>query len=143
VDVLLLLAQVVLAVLLVVMPLFSAYDKWAAWSPRRRIIAVAFAIGIAVVAFGQYQRNVKLHEGGLEHAIGNVGLLRSGPWYARRVWLTLWEYLGTVVAGSLLLSFALEAARKKAWLRFAASAGVFVLMLTLAVLLKLHTWSAD
>jgi hypothetical protein len=142
VDVLLLLAQVVLAVMLVVMPLFSAYDKWASWSPKRRIIAVAFAIGIAVVAFGQYQRIVKLHEGGLEHALGNVGLFH-GPWYARRVWMTLWEYLGSVIAGSLLLGFAIEAARKKAWMRFAASAGVFALMLTLAVLLKLHTWSAD
>src|SRR5262245_4184449 len=112
-DVLLLLAQVVLAVLLVVMPLFSAYDKWASWSATRRIVAVAFAVGIAVVAFGQYQRIVKLHEGGLEHAIGNVGLFKSRPWYARRVWLTLWEYLGAVAAGSVLLALAFEAARKK------------------------------
>jgi hypothetical protein len=142
-DVLLLLAQVALAVMLVVMPLFSAYDKWASWTPQRRIIAVALAIGIAVVAFGQYQRIVKLHEGGLEHAIGNVGLIRGGPWYARRVWLTLWEYLGTVVAGSVLLAFALEAWRKKAWMRVGACAGVFALMVTFAALLKLHTWSGD
>jgi len=40
-DLLLLAAQVVLIVLLVVLPLFSAYDKWQLWPTRRKLIALA------------------------------------------------------------------------------------------------------
>ena len=138
-DVLLLLAQVVLAVLLVVMPLFSAYDKWAGWSARRRIVAVAFAVGIAVVAFGQYRRIVHLKEGGLEAAIANLGTWR-GPWFARRVVVSFWEWLGTILAGSVLAGFAIDAGRKRQWRSFAATAGLFALLVTLAALLKLGSW---
>jgi hypothetical protein len=139
VDLVLLLAQVVLAVLLVVMPLFSAYDKWTGWTARRRLIAVAFAVGIAVVAFGQYQRIVHLNDGSLKDALGNVGLFR-GPWYARRVWMTVWEYVGAVVAGAVLLSMSIDAGRRRAWPRAAASAALFALMVSLVVLLKLRSW---
>jgi hypothetical protein len=136
-DVLLLLVQIALAVLLVVMPLFSAYDKWQVWSVKRRVIAVAFAVGIAVVAFSQYQRTLHLRD--LEHSIPNVGLLR-GPWYARRVGATIWEFVGLALAGSVLLTLSWESARKKRWHYVAASLGVFALMLGLVMMLKLRAW---
>ena len=101
-------------------------------------LAVAFAVGIAVVAFGQYQRTLRLRD--LEHSIPNVGLLR-GPWYARRVGATIWEFIGLAIAGSVLLTLSWESARKKRWHYVAASTGVFVLMLTLVMMLKLRAWS--
>ena len=136
-DVLLLLLQIALAVLLVVMPLFSAYDKWQVWSVRRRVIAVAFAIGIAVVAFGQYQRTLRLRD--LEHSIPNVGLLH-GPWYARRIGATIWEFVGVATAGSVLLTLAWDSMKKKRWHYVAASLGVFAAMLLLITMLKLRAW---
>lgn len=138
-DLLLLVMQVVLVVLLVVIPLFSGYDKWRAWSPQRKVVAVALAVGIAVVAFGQYRRLVRLHDDGLQTALGNVGLFK-GPWYARRVAISLWEWLGTVIAGSALLTVAVDAGRKKQWARAAVTAAFFVLLLALGALLKLRGW---
>lgn len=138
-DVVLLLAQVVLVVLLVVIPLFSGYDKFKQWTPQRKAVAIALAVGIAVVAFGQYRRIVRLHQSSLESALANVGLYR-GPWYARRIVVSFWEWLGTIFAGSVMAAFALDAARRRQWPRFAATAGLFALMVTLAALLKLGSW---
>jgi hypothetical protein len=142
VDLLLLLAQVVLIVLLVVLPLFSAFDKWQAWSTRRKVIALALALGIAVVAFGQYRRIVHLHEGDLRQAVGNVGLFH-GAWYARRISFSLWEYLGSLIAGSALLGLTVDAARRKSWAQTATYSGVFALMIGLVMLLKMRSWAGD
>jgi hypothetical protein len=142
VDLLLLLAQVVLIVLLVVLPLFSAYDKWSEWPTRRKVIAVALALGIAVVAFGQYRRIVKLHGGDLSDAVGNVGLFH-GAWYARRITFPLWEYAGTLISGSLLLGLAADTARRKKWSQAATYAGAFALMIALAILLKVRSWGGN
>lgn len=138
-DVLLLLVQIVLVVLLVVIPLFSGFDKFQQWSPQRKAIAIALAVGIAVVAFGQYRRIVRLHEHGLESAFANIGLYK-GPWYARRIVVSFWEWLGTIAAGSVMAAFAIDAAYRRQWARFAAVAGLFSLMVTLAALLKLGSW---
>lgn len=140
-DLLLLLAQVVLVVLLVVIPLFSGYDKWRAWSPRRRLVAVALAVGIAVVAFGQYSRLVTLNQSGLERAFGDGATVLHGPWYARRVTVSLWEWIGSVTAGAVLLSLCLDAWQRKKKPQAAGFAGLFVLMALLASLLKLRSWS--
>lgn len=141
-DLLLLLAQVVLVVLLVVLPLFSAYDKWQQWPTRRKLIALALALGIAVVAFGQYQRIVHLSDGDLRAAVGNVGLFR-GAWYARRVSFSLWEYVGSLVAGTMLLALSFEAARKKQWTATGGYVAVFALMIAMMLLLKLRSWSGQ
>jgi hypothetical protein len=139
VDLLLLLLQIALAVLLVVMPLFSAWDKWQTWSAKRRVIAVAFAVGIAVVAFSQYQRIVHLHERSLENVIGNVGLLH-GPWYARRVVVSVWEYVGVAIAGAVLLTLAWDGYKRRRNSQLLASSAVFLLMMAFATMLKLRTW---
>ena len=138
-DLLLLVAQVALVTLLVVMPLFASYDRWREWSAQRRAVAVALAIGIAAVAFGQYRRIVMLDKGSLSHAIGNVGLFR-GPWYSRHVSVTLWEYVAAMIAGGVMLGLAFEAGFKKSWKRSAGFASIFVLLVVLASLLKLHGW---
>lgn len=139
-DLLLLVAQVVLVVLLVVLPLFSAYDKWSGWSPQRKLVAVALAVGISVVAFGQYRRIVQLHDGDLRQAVGNLGLFR-GPWYARRVVTPLWEYLASLASGAILVGMAAHSAAKKRWLPAAGYAALFALMLGLMTLIKLGTWA--
>src|SRR4051794_40368712 len=113
-DLLLLLGQVALVVLLVVMPLFASYDRWREWSGKRRAVAVALAVGIAAVGYGQYRRIVMLHEGALSHAIGNVGLFR-GPWYSRQVSVSLWEYVAAMVGGGVLTGLAFEAGFKRDW----------------------------
>lgn len=138
-DLLLLVGQVGLVVLLVVMPLFASYDKWREWSNQRRAVAVTLAIGIAAVAFGQYRRIVMLDKGSLGHAIGNVGLFR-GPWYSRQVSVALWEYVAAMLAGGMLLGLAFEAGFKKKWKPAAGFSALFVLMVVLASLLKLHGW---
>ena len=125
--------------LLVVMPLFASYDKWREWSNQRRAVAVALAIGIAAVAFGQYRRIVKLDKGSLEQALGNVGRFR-GPWYARQVSVALWEYVAAMLAGGLLVGLAFEAGFKRSWKKAAGFGALFVLMVVLASLLKLHGW---
>lgn len=142
-DLLLLLAQVVLVVLLVVIPLFSGYDKWRAWSTQRKVVAVALAVGIAVVAFGQYSRIVTLNQSGLERAFGDGPSVLHGPWYARRVTVSLWEWVGSVAAGAVLLSLSLDAWQRKQRPRAAGFAGLFVLMAVLGALLKLRSWSGS
>jgi hypothetical protein len=139
VDLLLLLGQVALVVLLVVMPLFSGIDKWREWSWARRTTALALAIGVAAVGFGQYRRIVLLDKGGLQQALGNVGLF-SGPWYSRRVVLSVWEYGAMVLAGALLMGMAFEALRRRSYFRAVAFIALFCLLLGLAVLVKLHRW---
>ncbi|GMU60629.1 MAG: hypothetical protein AMXMBFR34_23920 [Myxococcaceae bacterium] len=124
-----------------VIPLFSGYDKWQAWSTRRKVIAVALAVGIAVVAFGQYRRLVNISSSGLEAAFASKPMLRGGPWYARRVIVSLWEWLGTVAAGAVLVSLAIESWRQKKKRRAAGYAALFGLMLALGAALKLRTWS--
>ncbi len=141
-DLLLLFAQVLLIVLLVVLPLFSAYDKWQQWPTRRKLIALALAVGIAVVAFGQYRRIVHLSDGDLRAAVGNVGLFH-GAWYARRVSFTLWEYVGSILAGTVLVALSFDAARRSKWSETAGYAGVFALMIALTLLLKLRSWSGE
>ncbi len=141
-DLLLLVAQVALIVLLVVLPLFSAYDKWQQWPLQRKLIALALALGIAVVAFGQYQRIVHLSDRDLRSAVGNVGLFR-GAWYARRVSFSLWEYFGSLIAGTMLLALSFDAARRKKWQQTVGYAAVFGLMIAMTLLLKLRTWSGE
>jgi hypothetical protein len=131
---------VLLVVLLVVIPLFNGYDKWQGWSPRRKVVAVALAVGIAVVAFGQYRRLVSLSSGGLEAAFSGKQVLR-GPWYARRVAVSVWEWLGTVAAGSVLLALTVDAWRLRRRMKALGYAALFGVMLGLGVLLKLRTWS--
>ena len=138
-DLLLLLGQVLLVVLLVVMPLFAGYDKWRQWSNQRRAVAVALAVGIAAVAFGQYRRIVMLDKGGLSHALGNVGLFH-GPWYSRTVSVALWEYVAAMLAGGALLGLAFEAGFRRSWKRAAGFAAMFALLVLFASLLKMHSW---
>lgn len=142
-DLLLLLAQVVLVVLLVVIPLFSGYDKWRAWSPQRKLVAVALALGIAVVAFGQYRRLVSLHREGLQQALDSGPRVLAGPWYARRVAVSLWEWLLSVAAGGVVVALAIDAWRRKRRPQAAGYAGLFLLMALLMALLKLRSWSGD
>jgi hypothetical protein len=139
VDLLLLLGQVALVVLLVVMPLFASYDKWREWSSQRRAVAVALAIGIAAVAFGQYRRVVMLHESSLRSTLGNTNLFR-GPWYARAVPVALWEYVAAMIGGGALLGLAFEAGFRRNYKRSAGYAGVFGLLVLLASLLKMRGW---
>ncbi|MBK7857658.1 MAG: hypothetical protein IPJ65_03310 [Archangiaceae bacterium] len=138
-DLLLLLGQVALVVLLVVMPLFASYDKWREWSSQRRAVAVALAIGIAAVAFGQYRRLVMLDKGGLQHALGNAGLFK-GPWYARSVSVALWEYVAAMISGGVLLGLAFEAGFRRNFKRALGFTAVFGLLVLLASLLKMHGW---
>lgn len=141
-DLLLLLAQVVLVVLLVVIPLFSGYDKWRSWSTQRKVVAVALAVGIAVVAFGQYRRIITLHQSGLEHAFDDVPhVLQGRPWYARRVTVSLWEWLGSVAAGAVLVALAVDAWQRKQRPKAAGFAALFALMAVFGALLKLRFWS--
>lgn len=140
-DLLLLLAQIVLVVLLVVIPLFSGYDKFLAWSPQRKVVAIALAVGIAFVAFGQYQRLITLHESGLEQALKQNVL--KGPWYARRVPISLWEWLGSVVAGSVLVAVAIDSWRRGRKRQALGVVGVFALLGVLSALLKLRSWSGE
>ena len=142
-DLLLLLAQVVLVVLLVVIPLFSGYDKWRSWSRQRKVVAVALAVGIAVVAFGQYRRIITLHQSGLERAFGEGPHVLQGPFYARRVTVSLWEWVGSVAAGAVLLALSLDAWQRKRRPLAAGFAGLFVLMAVLSALLKLRSWGGD
>lgn len=139
-DLLLLLAQVVLVVLLVVIPLFSGYDKWRAWSTQRKVVALALAVGIAVVAFGQYRRIITLNSGGLERAFGDSSHVLQGPWYARRVTVSLWEWAGSVAAGGVLLSLSLDAWQRKHRPKAIGFAALFALMSVLGALLKLRSW---
>jgi hypothetical protein len=144
VDLLLLLAQVVLVVLLVVIPLFSGYDKWRAWSTQRKVVAVALAVGIAVVAFGQYSRIVTLNQSGLERAFGDgPSVLHGRPWYARRVTVSLWEWVGSVGAGAVLLSLSLDAWQRRQRPRAAGCAGLVGLMAVLGALLKRRSWGGS
>jgi hypothetical protein len=140
VDVLLLLAQIVLVVLLVVIPLFSGYDKWRAMSPQRKVVALALAVGIAVIAFGQYRRLVTLDQGGIQDALSQGNVLR-GPWYARRVSVSLWEWLLSVAAGTALLTLGFDAWKKKQRWRAAGFVALITLMLTLGALVKLRGWA--
>jgi hypothetical protein len=137
-DLVLLLIQVLLVVLLIVIPLFSGYDKWQAWSPARKLTAVALGIGIAVVAFGQYKRLVVLHKPDLPRAFGPGGL--HAPWYLRETTLTVWEYLGAVIAGSTMLGLAFVAAQRGRWTRVAGFVAAFLIMLAMSVALRLHWW---
>lgn len=139
-DLLLLLAQVVLVVLLVVIPLFSGYDKWRAWSTQRKVVAIALAVGIAVVAFGQYRRIITLNQRGLERAFGE-GRVLQGPWYARRVTVSLWEWVGSVAAGAVLLSLSLDAWQRKHRPRALGFVALFALMAVLGAMLKLRSWT--
>jgi hypothetical protein len=139
VDLLLLLGQVALVVLLVVMPLFASYDKWREWSSQRRAVALALAIGIAAVAFGQYRRIVMLDKGSLRSALGNANLFH-GPWYARSVSVALWEYVAAMIGGGALLGLAFEAGFRRNFRRAVGYTGVFALLVALASLLKMHGW---
>lgn len=140
-DLFLLLAQVVLVVLLVVIPLFSGYDKWQAWTAQRKVVAVAIAVGVSVVAFGQYRRLITLHESGLQQALSQQTPVLHGAWYARRVGVSLWEWLGSVAAGGVLLAFAIDAGRRRKRAQAAGFVGLFLLMAGLGALLKLRSWS--
>lgn len=141
VDVLLLLAQVVLVVLLVVIPLFSGYDKWRAFSPQRKVVALALAVGIAVIVFGQYRRLVTLDQGGIQGALQDGHVLHGRPWYVRRVAVSLWEWVLSVVAGTVLLTLGFEAFKKKQRWCAAGFVGLLVLMLALGALVKLRGWA--
>jgi len=142
-DLILLIAQVLLVVLLVVIPLFSGYDKWQEWSGRRKVVAVALAIGIAVVAFSQYRRIVTLDKTGIGNAFKPGATHMHGPWFAERVGVSLWEWLATMVAGSVLLALVLEAWRRRKRAQAAGYLALFALMVGLATLLKLRSWSGD
>ncbi|MBL8911747.1 MAG: hypothetical protein JNM17_13730 [Archangium sp.] len=139
-DVLLLLAQVVLVVLLVVIPLFSGYDKWRSFSPQRKVVALALAVGIAVIVFGQYRRLVALNQGGIQDALGQGNVLH-GPWYARRVAVSLWEWVLSVIAGTVLLTLGFDAFKKKQKWRAAGFVGLLLLMIVLGALVKLRGWN--
>ena len=142
-DLLLLLAQVVLVVLLVVIPLFSGYDKFREWSTQRKVVAVALAVGIAVVAFGQYRRIITLHQSGLERAFDDGPRVLHGPWYARRVTVSLWEWLGSVAAGAVFCALAVDSWRRRQRPRAVGFVALFVLMGVLGALLKLRSWGGD
>ena len=137
-DLVLLVVQVVLVILMIVIPLFSGYDKWQQWSSTRKVIAIALGAGIAVVALGQYKHIVLLRNGGLPKAFG--GFEKDTPWFLRPVVLAAWEYLGTVVAGGVLLGLAFQAAQRRRWAQCAGCTMVFLLMTSLGVALKLRFW---
>lgn len=142
-ELILLLAQVLLVVLLVVIPLFSGYDKWQEWSTRRKLVATALALGIAVVAFSQYRRIVTLDKAGLGAAFKPGATHTRGPWFAERVGVSLWEWLASMIAGSVLLALAAEAWRRKKRAQAAGYVALFGLLVTLAALLKLRSWSGE
>ena len=142
-DLILLLAQVLLVVLLVVIPLFSGYDKWQEWSGRRKLVATALAMGIAVVAFSQYRRIVTLDKAGLGAALKPGASHLRGPWYAQRVGVSLWEWLGTMIAGSILLALGIESWRRKKRGQAVGYFALFGVLVALMTLLKLRSWSGD
>ncbi len=135
-ELVLLLVQVLLVVLLLVIPLFSGYDKWAAWSPARKLTAVAVGIGIAVVAFGQYKRLVMFHKTELPRVLSSSGI--HAPWYVRETSVTVWEYLGTVTAGSVLVALAFGAIQRRRLMQAVGFLLAFLGMLAMSVALRLH-----
>ncbi|MFT3711597.1 MAG: hypothetical protein QM817_28505 [Archangium sp.] len=108
-------------------------------SPQRKVVALALAVGIAVIAFGQYRRLVTLNQGGIQDALNQNAVLH-GPWYARRVAVSLWEWLFSVIAGTVLLTLAFDAWKQKQRWRAAGFVGLLTLMLGLGALVKLRGW---
>ncbi len=140
-DALLLLAQILLVILLVVIPLFSGYDKWQSWSPRRRALALILGAGIGVVAFSQYQRIVLLRKSGLEHVVSQAEVHRTA-WYSRPIVVHPFEYVAGLVLGGVLLGFAYEASQRRRWSVAAGYAAAFVALVAVSLAVKLRWWHA-
>jgi len=123
--------------LLIVIPLFSGFDKFRKWSTTRKVVALALGAGVAIVAYAQYRHLIFLHKSDLPDALGNLG---HAPWYARPVHVMPFEWLGSVIAGSLLLGMSLHAGRKRQWPSCAGFAGLFAGLVAASLALKLQLW---
>lgn len=139
-DALLLIVQVLLVILLIVIPLFSGFDKWQSWSPRRKVIAVILGVGIGVVAFSQYQRIVWLRKSGLEHAVSAAEV--HGSWLNKPILVHPIEYVAGWVLGATLLAFALHEWRRKRFRQAAGYGAVFAVLLVVSLAVKLRWWRA-
>jgi hypothetical protein len=137
-DALLLVIQVLLVILLVVIPLFSGYDKWQSWSPRRKLIAVILGAGIGVVAFSQYQRIVLLRKTGLQYA-ASAAEARTA-WYNRAIIVHPLEYLAGWALGGLLIAFAIRDAQRKRWKQVVGYLALFVALVAVSLAVKLRWW---
>jgi len=137
-DFALLLIQIILVCLLIVVPVFSGFDKWQKWSPGRKLLVVALGAGVGLVAFSQYKRVMFLHKGGLPQAF--TKLEGNGLDDSQRIWVTPVEYLGTMAVASLLGAFAVQAVRSKKWAQALAYAGVQFMFLDVAFAVKTKAW---
>jgi hypothetical protein len=140
VDALLLMVQVLLVILLIVIPLFSGYDKWQSWTPRRKVIASILGVGIGVVAFSQYQRIVWLRKSGLEHAV--AGVESHGSWVSKPILVHPIEYVAGWVLGATLLAFAFQEWRRRRFKQAAGYGAVFTVLLLVSLAVKLRWWRA-
>jgi hypothetical protein len=140
-DALLLVIQVLLVILLVVIPLFSGYDKWQSWSPRRKLIAAILGAGIGVVAFSQYQRIVLLRKTGLQYA-ASAAESRATVWYNRAIIVHPLEYLAGWALGGVLIAFAIRDAQRKRWKQVAGYLALFVALVAVSLAVKLRWWRA-
>jgi hypothetical protein len=138
-DALLLAVQIVLVILLVVIPLFSGYDKWQGWSGRRRLTALILGAGIGVVAFSQYRRIVFLRKTGLQYV---VGMAEHGTmaWYRRPIVVHPYEYLASLVVCGALLGFSFEALGRRRWKQGIGYFVLFAAIVAVMLALKLRWW---
>jgi hypothetical protein len=139
-DALLLVIQVLLVILLVVIPLFSGYDKWQSWSPRRKLIAGILGAGIGIVAFSQYQRIVLLRKTGLQYAASAAE--SRAAWYNRAIIVHPIEYLAGWALGGLIIAFAIRDAQRKRWKQVAGYLALFLALVAVSLAVKLRWWRA-
>jgi hypothetical protein len=140
-DAVLLLLQIGLVLLLVVIPLFSGYDKWQSWSPQRRIIALVLGAGIGVVAFSQYQRIVFLKKSGLDRVV-SAAEGRGTVWYGRPLVVHPIEYLLGMFFGGVLLACAFQSGQRRKWRLTLAYLAAFVALTGISLAVKLRWWRA-
>jgi hypothetical protein len=131
-DLLVLLAQFMLIMLVIIVPLIGAYDKWKEWSPSRKLIALSLGAATAAVIFGHYRRLVSLDRGDLPDVLSQP----DKKWYVRKIVVEPWEYSASLLAGSILIGLGIGALQKR---KYGAAMGyfaAFALMLTVSLMVK-------
>lgn len=137
-DAVLLSIQIALVILLVVIPLFSGFDKWQGWSPRRRLTALILGAGIGVVAFSQYRRIVFLRKTGLQYVVGTAE--RQTAWYSRSIVVHPIEYVASLVFCGALLGFAFSSFGRRKWKEGVGYFVLFAVIVSVMLAVKLRWW---
>jgi hypothetical protein len=140
VEFVLLAVQTLLVLLLVVVPLFSGYDKWRKWKPARKAIALAIGLGIGIVAFSTYKRLVVFRKSDLPGSFTMFEQGANAPWYARQLPVMPLEYVISVAAGAVLIGFAMHAARQRRWTHVGGFTLLFCGLLAAELVVKLGAW---